>query len=512
LDHAAWWKMSETDIRKLIREAQINGVTLWMKDGQLHFKAPKDKLTSDLRAALQSKKIELIGELSLPVFRKASSPPAVAKFPACTTGFWHECEANASLRHGINFAVKLTGKIEPQRIESAFKRLSSRHDLLRSRVRVVDDGLPALHLDEGPSPPVTLVDLSGSAAATSPLQVKAAVEQAIYAPFEEGRIYRAQIIKVSDCEYVVAVVIHHFVADVVSLEVVLRELMDGLRDGYDSQLQTRERPLQYTDYLLGMNEWLAGPGLEYRLGLWKEKMRGARGVRFPLTDEVQGAAPGVLEALDFPLGETLRAKLASAIAVAGVTFPVAILAANFAALAKTFEREDFYSLLLHWGRNQPVLCDLVGFTVNCIPVRVSVAPQMSYIDLMIHVHEAFVFARDYHIPWGMLMPLLSEVGASSVAPLVNYMSVARDAPSTPPLGPHGGGFGFEPITFDGPRQTNSVDWKSYELHAIDTGVTMHVTLQFMSSAYQTAAVKEFASAFLRCLEALADDPAGCVIA
>lgn len=495
--------MNETEVRSLIRQAAVNGVTLWVEDGQLRFKAPEGRLTNVLRAALQSGKSELIGRLSIPIFTKRASPPAVTRFPEHSRDFWKECEANVSIRHSTHFAVKITGKIEPERIESAFERLSSRHDVLRSKLEVADDGMPLLRLDNDPSTPVHIVDLSGSAAADLPLQVKAAVERAIYAPFEDGRIYRAQVIKVSDVEHVVAVVIHHFVADAVALEVVAGELLAGLLGG--SQSQTGERPLQYADYLLGMNEWLTGHGLAYRLGLWKDKLRGVPEVRFPLT--VQRAAPSTLDEINIEIGETLRAKLARAIAIAGVPLSSAILAANFAALASTFQRTDFFTVLVHSGRNVSVLFDLVGFTVNCLPVRVTVFPQMSCIDLMVHVHDAFLFAKDYQVPWGLLMPLLGDIGASYVAPLFNYRFVARDAASTSPSSPRGGDFRIEQFPVDGPEQINSTDWKSYELHALDTGVEMRVTIKYMAFAYETTAVKEFAATFFRCLEALAHDPA-----
>lgn len=499
-------KMSDTDVGLFIREAEINGITLWIEDGQLRFKAPKGTMTSVMRDALRSRKNELIGELSFPIFKKRTPPAAVARFPACNRGFWEESEANTHFRHSTHFAVKLTEKIALERFESAFKRLISRHDLLRSCVRVGDDGMPFLELDKDPPAPVSILDLSGSTAASAPMQVKAAVERAIYAPFEGARIYRAQVIKVSDFEHVVAVVMHHFVADSVALEIVLRELLDGLQGAHDSH--TGERPLQYADYLLGMNDWLAGQGLEYRLKLWKDKMRGAHGVRFPLTDASQSSGPSKLDVVGIHVGAALRAKLARANAAARVPFPLTILAANFAALATTFQRTDFYTVLVHSGRREPVLFDLVGFTVNCLPVRVTVMPQMSYIDLMAHIHDALIFATNYQVPWGILMPLLGEIGASHIAPLFNYLSVARDVSNAPPSNPHGNGIKVEPIAVEGPEPTNSVDWKSYELHAIDTGAELHVTLKYMPSAYQTAAVKEFAKTFLRCLEALADDPAG----
>lgn len=503
--------MNDMDVRAFMREAALNGVTLWLENGQLRFKAPKDKVTDAWLAELRSKKHALIGELSVPVYEKRASPPAVTRFPECTKGFWEECQANASLRHGLRFALKLTGRIDLARIEAAFEWLRSRHDLLRSTVAVGDDGIPLLQRDDDPPAPVSIVDLSGNPVATTAAQIQAAVERAIYSPFNDGHIFRAQVLKISQTEYVVAVVIHHFVADVVSIEIVQRELLAALETKHDSKPRSGERPMQYSDYLLGMRQWLSGPGLEYRLRLWKEKMRGAPAVRFPLTNGTPSAGPARLETIDMQVGATLRAKLARANAVAGVPFPVTILAAHFAALANTFDSSDLVNVLLYWGRNEPELFDMVGFTVNCLPVRVKIAPGMSYVDLMTELHDTFAFARDYSVPWASLMSVLADVDASYIAPLFNYTSIAQEAPNASTSNTRDSGVRSEPVEFDGPQQTNSVDWKSYELHATDTGVEMEVVLKYMPSVYQTASVKEFLNTLLHYLEALGNDPMARVI-
>jgi hypothetical protein len=498
--------MSEADVRLLIHEAEANGVTLWMEGGQLRFKTRNGKLTSVLRAALQSRKADLIGELSIPIFRKRVSPPAVVRCAADRIGFWKECESDIALRHGTHYAVRLTGPVELERIDAAFKRLIARHDLLRSRVRIADDGVPFLHLTEDPPVSVSIVDLSGSGGASSPLPVKTAVEGAIYAPFEDGQIYRTQIIKVSDSEYVLAGVIHHFVADAFSVKVVFRDLKSGLLGGEDTQIQTRERPLQYADYLFGMSEWLDGPGLVCRLAHWKDKMRGAQGVHFPLADESQRTGPSKLGVLNIHVGMELRAKLARVVAITGMPFSIAILAANFAALARTFQRRDFFTVLLYSGRDDTALFDMVGSTIGSIPVRVTIDSKMSFAELLIHVQDAFVFAVAHRVPWGILKPILGEIGAGHAAPFFNYLSVARDAASTPPSSTHGKSLQIEPVAVRRPEQTDIVDWKSYEVHAVDTGVEVYVNLRYMPSVYRPTAIQAFADTLLYCLEALADDP------
>lgn len=498
--------MTDTDVSALIHEAATNGVELWVEGGQLRFRAGNGRLTDRLRVALQIEKSSLIAALSVPRFRKRSSPQTIVKFAADRNGFWKECEADCALRHWTHFAAKLTGTIELERLQSAFQRVILRHDLLRSRVRVADDGTPFFRLcDDLPTLP-GVVDLSRSAAASTSSQVEAAVERAIYAPFEDGRIYRAQIIKVSESEYVVAFVVHHYVVDAVSVDVLSRDLILGLLGDENPEDQDCNRPFQYADYLHAMSEWVAGPGLEYRLRIWREKMRGVPGVRFPLEDDEQNTRPNKLCAMKIRIEKTLRAKLIRAIAVTGVPLSVAILAVNFAALAITFHRTDFYTLLLYSGRDEPALFDMVGSTINSIPLRVTVPAQMSFADLLIHVQDAFTFAVAHRVPWGILRPVLAEIGAGSVAPFFNYQSYARDSVSVSPFRPRDPEFRIERVTVTGPEQTNIVDWKSYELQAFDNGTEVQLTLKYIPAIYRTTAIEEFADTFRHCLEALAADP------
>jgi hypothetical protein len=496
--------MGQTDVRPLIQEATTSGVLLWVAGGELHFKAEKGKLTNSLRSALRSKKGDLIGELTVPVFEKRIAAPAVVRCAADRIGFWKECEKDTGLRQGTNYAVKVIGPNALERIRAALRYLTSRHDLLCSRVRIADDGVPEILLGDDPSPPVALVDLSGTAAADAPSALEAAVERAIYAPFEDGRIYRAQIIKISDSEYVVTVVIHHFLVDALAVQVVVNDLMLGLQSSPDA-LPALVRPLQYADYLSGMNEWLAGPGLPYRLGLWKEKMRGAPGVTFPPADDSQRADSCRLDLINLHAGKELRAKLARAVAASGVPFSIAILAANFAALASTFKQRDFFTVVLYSGRDDPALFDMVGSTIGSIPVRVTVDPQMSFADLLVRVHEAFVFAVAYRVPWGALKPSFAEIGAGPAAPFFNYRSFTRSA-GAPAPDAQADTVRVEPVAVGRPAQTDIVDWKAYEIRAVDTGAELHLELGYMRSNYSTPAIRSFAQTLSRCLEAMANHP------
>jgi len=496
--------MRATQVRSLIRDAAHSGVSLWVEGGQLRYRASKGDMPETLRAALKSNRNDVIGALSTPIFRKKSHTPELVQYPAFWKDFWEETRANTALANAIHLAMKLSGDISLERIDGALERLTSRYDLLRSRIEL-RDGIPCLRFVPHQKVPFDIVDLSQSAAPDGPLRLKALIEQAIYAPFEDGLLHRARVIKISAKEYVLTFVMHHFVADPMSSTIVADELIASLYDEPGSQPLTDQRPLQYSDYLLGMIEWLPGEGLKYRLAYWQEKMRGAPSVHFPPPrDPFPTEAEVVSVSID--VNERLRARLTRAAAAFQTPFALVLLTATFAALADTLQTTDLVAIMIHNWRDDPALQELVGFTLNCFPVRLSVRPEMSYADLLASVKDNYVAARDYQVPWALLVRSLEEIGASSVAPIFNYLPLPRAVPGTQNPSHRAVPLQVEHLDVASPPQTGSVDWKSHELHVLDNGKDMLITVNYMPSRCSTAAATRFVETFRLCLEGIATSP------
>lgn len=501
------WMYSK-DVRALIREGARQGIRLWVENGELHYKAPKGNMLAELRAALRSRRDELIGELSQPVFTKRGSVLDPVRYPEFWQDFWRETQANLSLSNTTHFALRLSGNISLERIHSALQWLARRYDVLRSRVRLVDGAL-CLVLENKDVPPLDVIDAQE---ARLP-QLQTLVEQAVYTPFEDGQIYRARVIKVSANDYIVAVVIHHFVADAVSCKILTGQLIAKLRAepslGDSAELgSARERPLQYSDYLLGVNEWLSGAGLRYRLAYWQAQMREAPTVRFPLTHDPCSTATTRLDSLNIHINKALRAQVAHISSDARVPLAVVLLAAKFGALFHTLKTGD---LVVHWthsGRDDPKLLELVGMTVNCVPIRVSVLPEMSYAELLERVNDTYLLARGYQVPWGLLMRTLDDMGVRGIAPLFNYLPgkriPKRNVTSTPRPAAE---LVFEHVIVKRPEDTNSVEWKSHEFTVVDSGEEMLANVKYMASRYQAAIIQQFARGFVFCLETIAKNPA-----
>jgi hypothetical protein len=496
-------KMKSTQVRALIAEARRAGVVLWVEGSQLHYKEPAAGMAADLCAGLRSMKDDVMAELSRPVFKSRVEKTDLLQLPAYFEDFWHETASNLSLANATHTVVKITGEVTLERLQTAFKQVFFRHDLLRARV-TFPEGFPCLLFDAEAEVPVKIVDFSEDNSSERPQRVKELVAQTIWNPFEGGSLFRACLIRASGSEYVFGFVLHHLIGDLLSCHILLKDFLararrpKGLVDSSDT------RPLQYADYLLGMSEWLSGPALKYRLAYWKEQMEAAPPTCFPADQEVGSESVAVLDSISFLVDEILRASIARVAAGSGVTLLAVVLAADFLAMASLLQRTDLVITPIVAGRDHPALFELVGMVVDCLPVRVSVLPEMTFADLLQQVHKTYLLACSYHVPWALLRKTLREIDASCVSPLINFIPSA-----------YGGGSRtsasscnttIESITVEGPADSTSVDWKSHELHLFDSGRFMRGKVKYMCSKYRKETIEAFIESFVSGLGAIAEDP------
>ena len=113
-------------------------------------------------------------------------------------------------------------------------------------------------------------------------------------PFNLSSDYmlRASLLRVSEEEHVLVVVMHHIASDAWSIPIIVREVVE-LYSSYieDRQPSLADLPLQYADYALWQRDYLKGSVLEEKLHYWKEQLSGVSPLQLP-TDHVRPAVRG----------------------------------------------------------------------------------------------------------------------------------------------------------------------------------------------------------------------------
>src|SRR5439155_16083727 len=205
------------------------------------------------------------------------------------------------------------------------------------------------------------------------------------------------LVKFSETEHVLLLVMHHLIADGGSLFVFLRELAAL----YASRLQSPGRPqdvlpplpIQYADFARWQQQWLDGGERERQLEYWKAHLAGAPAALELPTDRPRppiqssrGAAEARILAPD--LSESVR-TLSNA---EGVT-PFMTLLAAFQVLLQRYSAQD--DLLIGTpvsNRNRIETESLIGFFVNTVVLRGNLAGSPSFRELLARTRDEVVHA------------------------------------------------------------------------------------------------------------------------
>lgn len=494
-------ELRSNELRGLIREVARSGITLSVDGAELRYRATRGEMPPEIRTRLQARKEELIAELSRPRFRKRGLTTDVVRFPPYWIDFYHETAGNPSVANLTHFVLRLDG-VSVSSLEAAVETVRLRHGLLRGRIETID-GTPCVLLDSSGPAPLEVIDLMQGESASSP-EITQALQRAIWAPLDPLSVFRVCAVKTSPRELLVACVIHHFVCDFPSCQIIARELLSALRGRSPATEIPPSRPIQYADYLAAIDEWLAGPGGCHRVAYWKDKMAGVPTVRLPrcLDSPVAGRPP--VESASFRVEEPLRTALAKLATDVGVTVATVMLAGSFAALWSALRSSDLVNILIASGREDPALLGLVGPTVNCFPVRVTVSAQMTCRNLIEHVRHTYLIAQDYQIPWAVLMRMIPPREISFAAPVFNFIAgrgAAARVNSFLATAPDS-----ERMELRRPAETPQVGWMSHELNVVDSGNALAGTVRYAPANHEAGTIRRFIDSLVRFLSRAADDP------
>ena len=486
-----------------MRKAALSGVRLRVQDNRLNYTATAGALSEAMRGEFQRWRTELIAELSLPEFKPRQNRETVLQLPEDCVHWLREtlqCVANTNFTHMI---VKLSGPLDMERAERRLRAVFSRHDLLSARLRLVS-GIASLHFAPQSSDILTVTVVQPGADGNAAADLTQLLEQLVWGQFADGAVFRAFLLKISAGESVFGFVLHHFVGDYFSCRTLARETLAALTAPSSSELAPEPRPLQYSDYFCALRDWSCGPGLAYREAFWKHHMAGTPAVRLPDQLSPGDALSAPINTVAFQVEQDLRSGLARTATDSGSSLLEVLVTAKLAALWNLLRREDLVVTAVVAGRDQPALLNMLGNTVNCIPVRVFVRPEMSFAELLERVRESYGVACRYQIPWHMLAPKLEEIGASVVSPTINFLPEWYFNQSE--RNPISGEMAIQPMSIPAPPTSGLVEFhSSHAMLLCDTRRGLLGSVSFASSRYLQETIEIAIAEFMRCLREFAQD-------
>lgn len=278
-------------------------------------------------------------------------------------------------RYTMLWAHRLTGPLDAAALATAVERTIARHPALHSRY-LLHDGAPAQVIGDPADFPVRR---ENTAADGLPARL-AELAAAELDPATDGPV-RAVLLTATPEHHVLTVLLHHLVMDGWSLTVLARDIAHHYTELTGATVPPLPAPASSMgEYAVAQRAHAVDPAA---LAYWRERLADAPDLT---TIRPDGSRPAELSAagarVSFTLGATIGADVA-ALAKACRTTGFTVLAAITAAWLYRHGGQRDLVLGTPVSRRGPAeLDEVVGCLTDLLPVRLSVDPGMTFLELV----------------------------------------------------------------------------------------------------------------------------------
>ena len=312
--------------------------------------------------------------------------------------------------YNMSHAVRLSGSLDVAALERSLREVIRRHEGLRTAFEV-RDGVPVQRVLSAASVDLSVIEVGGSTSDAREQELDRLLHRGSGQPFDLGRapLLRARLLRVSESEHVLQLVVHHIVSDGWSMGVIAHELSvlySAFSAGEGSPLSPL--PIQFADYTSWQHDRLQGERLEALLRYWRGCLAGLEPLEFP-TDRprpAQASYAGRVERFTVPAD--LLEALKGIARRHNATLFIVLLAAFKVLLMHYTRQEDLAVGSPVAGRERPELEGLIGYFVNSVVLRTDLSGNPGFSELLDRVRQTVLGAFTHQeLPFDQLVAELS---------------------------------------------------------------------------------------------------------
>jgi amino acid adenylation domain-containing protein len=424
---------------------QEQGINLRTEGDRLICAAPAGTLSTDLRTIISQHKAEILFFLRSPegintfsedrlipsvISRRSDSQSAPLSFAQQRLWFLQQLEPDSSAYH-ITQTWRLQGPLHLDALQQALATILERHESLRTYF-VATNGFPRQMIAPLEVFELPLIDLSAETSSREE-RLKSQLEEEAHRPFDltSGLMLRATLIRLSEEQHVLQIVMHHIASDGWSMNILNRELpllYLAFASGQPSPLP--KLTIQYADFAAWQRQWLVGDVLESQLSYWKQQLSGAPPLLELPTDYPRPPQPSYRGAqLTLTISQSLTKALKRLSQQTGTTLFITLLAAFNTLLYRYTQQDDIVVGSPIANRNRMELEGLIGFFANTLALRTDLSGNPSFRELLERVRQvAFGAYAHQDVPFEKLVEELQPERNLSYSPLFQVMLVLQNAP------------------------------------------------------------------------------------
>ena len=373
-----------------------------------------DQLSGQLRAVASEQTGAKLGALTHPVLIPMSFSQE---------RLWFIDQLEGSVHYHIPSVAHLTGTLHVDALARAFRELVNRHEVLRTTYFHQDD--------QNYQSIQSADDWSMGRLESANEDVDELVQQLVDRPFDLTRDFmlRADVVRISDNEHVLVLVLHHIAFDAWSEGILTRELAILYRDQALGQTTPLPLPaIQYADYAIWQRQYYSEAVLNSRLAYWEAQLSDAPNLALP-TDFVRPGIPGDDGAVyTCTLTGSYLAGMSTLASDQSVT-PFMLCLAVFKVLLHRYSgQEDIIVGTPISGRSYAETEELIGFFLNTIVLREQVSDAFKFVDFLASLKATTLAGYEHQdAPFEKLVDRLVTDRDLSRSPVFQVMFVMQDA-------------------------------------------------------------------------------------
>ncbi|HEY2550137.1 MAG TPA: amino acid adenylation domain-containing protein [Streptosporangiaceae bacterium] len=404
--------------------------------------------------------------------------------------------------YNIAWALWLDGELDASSLQQAWDAALVRHEALRTTFRN-ESGVPVQLIDDEPAGrPLQVTSVDQLAAAERGPAVRAMIRDLARTPLDlaTGPLALATLVRLSPQEHVLAVVMHHIVADGWSFRILFDELSaDYAAISGGGAPVTAEPPIQYADFAIWENEHAEDGGYSPAERFWRAELSGAPPpLPLPADRPYPARQTFAAECIDVAIDAGLADELRQLAARHGTTLFAVLLAAYAVVLARLTGTDDLLIAVPMAARTRPETESVVGLLMNTVTVRVKVDQDATLGSLVRSVHLAAARALAHQeLPFARVVELARPDRDPARLPLAQVMFAMEESWAVPDRG----GLAWRPELLE-----NGTAKFEIELTVTDAPAGQQVRVNYNRELFEPATVQLVAEGFTSILRCMRRDP------
>lgn len=318
-----------------------------------------------------------------------------------------------STSYNIPIIMNIEGEVDKDIFTNIFVDIIKRHESLRTAFEIID-GKPVQKIYDNVDFKIQFIEKKED-------EVDNCIK-AFIRPFKlsEPGLIRVMIIKLGVERFILAIDIHHIIADGLSLNILIKEFVDS----YNGK-NILESNLQYKDFSEWQNKFFQSEEIKKQEKYWLDNFKGRQmTLKMPLDYKRSNQITYKGKTIPFEYETSIVSKMNILAKENNTTMNILISAVYMLLLSKYSGQDEIVLGSLVAGRRHADLENIIGMFANFLPIKGKIESEHTFLEFLDYIKHVYLHAyenQDY--PFEKIVEQCLSVSNDFTNPLFNTMLI-----------------------------------------------------------------------------------------